>query len=106
MEFYQHFRVGIRFNAFDVEGNSRCQYDYLQIRDGPNETSPVLGRFCGGELPGELKGNSSELTIQFASDKDTNKPGFYLNFFSGNTVAWINIVALLPLAIHGATHTR
>lgn len=78
----EHFRVGIRFNAFDVEGNSRCQYDYLQIRDGPNETSPVLGRFCGGELPGELKGNSSELTIQFASDKDTNKPGFYLNFFS------------------------
>ena len=58
-------------------------YDYLQIYDGPNETSSLLGRFCGKNLPGDLKGNSSQLTIQFSSDGTINKPGFCLHFFSG-----------------------
>lgn len=78
----EHFRVAIRFNALDIEGHTKCIYDYLQIYDGPSETSSVLGRFCGKNLPGELKGNSSQLTIQFASDGTISKPGFYLNFFS------------------------
>ena len=58
-------------------------YDSLQIYDGPNETSSLLGRFCGKNLPRDLKGNSSQLTIQFTSDETINKPGFCLNFFSG-----------------------
>jgi len=78
----KHFRVGLRFNAFDIESHNKCLYDYLQVYDGPNESSPVLGRFCGKVLPRELKSNSSELTIQFATDGTINKPGFYLNFFS------------------------
>ncbi|XP_067041555.1 tolloid-like protein 1 [Acropora muricata] len=78
----EHFRVGIRFNAFDIESHNNCMYDYLQIYDGPNETSSLLGRFCGKNLPGDLKGNSSQLTIQFSSDGTINKPGFCLHFFS------------------------
>lgn len=78
----QHFRVGIRFNAFDIESHHKCLYDYLQIYDGPDVSSPVLGRFCGKSLPNELKSNSSQLTIQFASDGTVMKPGFYLEFFS------------------------
>lgn len=78
----EHSRIGVRFSAFDIESHNKCLYDYLQIYDGPNVSSPVLGRFCGKTLPGEIKSNSSELTIQFASDGTINKPGFYLNLFS------------------------
>ena len=79
----QNFRVGIRFVAFDVESHSKCLYDYLQIYDGPDDSSTVMGRYCGKLLPKELKSNSSQMTIQFCSDSTINKPGFYLNFFSG-----------------------
>lgn len=78
----EHFRVGIRFVAFDMESHSKCLYDYLQINDGPKDSPSVLGRYCGKQLPVELKSNSSLVTLQFSSDGSINKPGFYLNFFS------------------------
>ncbi|KAJ7379470.1 Bone morphogenetic protein 1 [Desmophyllum pertusum] len=78
----ENFRVGVRFVAFDIESHSKCLYDYLQIYDGPNDSSSVIGRYCGKSLPTELKSNSSQMTIQFSSDGTINKPGFYLNFFS------------------------
>ncbi|XP_020628103.1 tolloid-like protein 1 [Orbicella faveolata] len=78
----ENFRVGIRFVAFDVESHSKCLYDYLQIYDGPDDSSTVMGRYCGKLLPEELKSNFSQMTIQFSSDGTINKPGFYLNFFS------------------------
>lgn len=82
--FVQHFRVGIRFVAFDIENHVKCMYDYLQVYDGPDDSSPVMGRYCGKVLPKELKSNSSQVTIQFSSDGTISKPGFYLNYFSGN----------------------
>lgn len=82
MILFQHFRVGIRFVAFDIESHDKCLYDYLQINDGPEDSSSLLGRYCGKQIPQELKSNSSQVTIQFSSDGTINKPGFYLNFFS------------------------
>ena len=26
-------------------------YDYLEIRDGPSDDSPILGNLCGSEIP-------------------------------------------------------
>lgn len=93
--------MGVRFNAFDIESHNKCLYDYLQIYDGPDDSSPVLGRFCGKQLPGELNGNSSELTIQFASDGTINKPGFYLNFFSGNDNALFLVLSMFAGCLVG-----
>lgn len=85
-----HFRVGIRFIAFDIESHSECLYDYLQIKDGPEDSSSLLGRYCGKQIPQELRSNSSQVTIQFSSDGTVNKPGFYLNFFSETNECKIN----------------
>ncbi|XP_048589480.1 tolloid-like protein 1 isoform X2 [Nematostella vectensis] len=75
-------RVGMRFVAFDVEDHEQCHYDYLQLFDGQDEWAPSIGKFCGKEIPGEVRSNSSYLTIKFKSDASINKPGFYLSFFS------------------------
>ena len=32
---------------FDIEGSYNCNFDYLEIRDGDNENSTLIGKFCG-----------------------------------------------------------
>ena len=38
----------IKIDKFDLgEGDDSCTINFLELRDGANETSPLLGRFCG-----------------------------------------------------------
>jgi len=39
--------ITLNFEEFDVESHDECRYDYLEVRDGDNENSSVIGRFCG-----------------------------------------------------------
>ncbi|MGH0167823.1 UNVERIFIED_CONTAM: hypothetical protein FKN15_053442 [Acipenser sinensis] len=56
-------------------------YDYLEIRDGISESSPLLGRFCGYDKPDDIKTSSNRLWMKFVSDGSVNKAGFAANFF-------------------------
>ena len=40
-------RIRIEFSDFDIEGSYDCSFDYLEIRDGDNENSTLIGRYCG-----------------------------------------------------------
>ena len=39
--------MAILITDMDIEGSTNCISDYLEIRDGSNEDSPSMGRFCG-----------------------------------------------------------
>ncbi len=39
--------ITIQFSDFDIEGHYDCAYDFLEVRDGDNENSTLIGRFCG-----------------------------------------------------------
>jgi len=39
--------ITLNFLEFDIESHDECQYDYLEVRDGDNENSTLVGRFCG-----------------------------------------------------------
>ena len=41
--------IVLNFLNFDLEYSSSCSFDYLEIRDGDSEESPLLGKFCGDE---------------------------------------------------------
>ncbi|KAA0704371.1 Bone morphogenetic protein 1 [Triplophysa tibetana] len=77
----QGFHVGLSFQSFEIEKHDNCAYDYLDVRDGDSESSPLLGRFCGYEKPGDIKSSSNQLWIKFVSDGSVNKAGFSANFF-------------------------
>ena len=32
---------------FDIEGSYNCNFDYIEIRDGDNENSTLIGKYCG-----------------------------------------------------------
>ncbi|XP_028830120.1 bone morphogenetic protein 1b isoform X2 [Denticeps clupeoides] len=77
----QGFHVGLVFQSFEIERHDSCAYDYLEVRDGTSERSPLLGRFCGYDKPDDIKTSSNQLWIKFVSDGSVNKAGFAANFF-------------------------
>ncbi|TNN89652.1 Dorsal-ventral patterning tolloid-like protein 1 [Liparis tanakae] len=75
------YNVGLSFQAFEIERHDSCAYDYLEVRDGPLETSPLIGRFCGYDKPEDVRSTSHTLWMKFLSDGTVNKAGFAANFF-------------------------
>jgi hypothetical protein len=78
------YQVAIQFQSFEIENHDECQYDYLEIRDGEEATSPLIGRYCGYHLPGAVKSTSNFLWLKFVSDGSVQKAGFSLDYVTGN----------------------
>lgn len=72
--------------CLQIERHDSCAYDYVEVRDGSSETSPLLGRFCGYDKPDDIKSSSNQLWLKFVSDGSVNKAGFAANFFKGEEV--------------------
>ncbi|MEQ2252097.1 hypothetical protein ILYODFUR_018239, partial [Ilyodon furcidens] len=66
----------IQFLNFSTEAN----HDFLEIRNGPLDTSAVIGRFSGQDIPSSLLTTSHETTVYFHSDHSQNKPGFRFEY--------------------------
>nr|XP_023655191.1 tolloid-like protein 1 [Paramormyrops kingsleyae] len=76
----ENYNVGLIFQAFEIERHDSCAYDYLEVRDGRSENSPLIGRFCGYDKPQDICSTSNHLWMKFVSDGTVNKAGFAANF--------------------------
>ncbi|CAL1282886.1 unnamed protein product [Larinioides sclopetarius] len=77
--------VNLTFDYFDVEGGYNCEYDFLQINDGPSVARMVLNRFCGEDLHGRsILSNHNQVYLWFKSDKTVAHTGFKLNWTAQN----------------------
>lgn len=63
---------------FQLELNN----DFLQVYDGPNALSPLLGTFTGTSLPPVLTANSGYATLVFTSNNTIAYSGFKLQWTS------------------------
>lgn len=75
--------VTIDFVSFDVElgSGSFCDYDYVEIFDGPNSSSTSLGRFCNTTgSPGTVTSSGSSITILLHSDPAATGTGFEIEW--------------------------
>ncbi|BDD05948.1 CUB domain-containing protein [Aureibacter tunicatorum] len=70
----------IDFEEFNIEYSNDCNKDYLEIYDGPNTASKLIGRYCGSESPGLVRSSDATgaLTFRFVSDQSnqTVEPGW------------------------------
>uniref|UniRef100_A0A3B3QC45 Metalloendopeptidase n=1 Tax=Paramormyrops kingsleyae TaxID=1676925 RepID=A0A3B3QC45_9TELE len=80
----ENYNVGLIFQAFEIERHDSCAYDYLEVRDGRSENSPLIGRFCGYDKPQDICSTSNHLWMKFVSDGTVNKAGFAANFLKGD----------------------
>ncbi|XP_023785057.1 deleted in malignant brain tumors 1 protein-like [Cyanistes caeruleus] len=75
-----NFRVTLVFTDIQMEGG-RCLSDYVEIYDGPLQTSPVLGKICSGYRP-MYTSSSNLLTVRFHSNSRYTYRGFQANYHS------------------------
>ncbi|KAJ8307340.1 hypothetical protein KUTeg_015424, partial [Tegillarca granosa] len=68
--------IRFSFTTMDLEHHSNCNYDYVEVRDGPNENADLLGRYCGSTVPSTLISSSNTLYILFRSDSSNAASGF------------------------------
>ncbi len=66
----------LRFNFTSFE--TRNANDYLEIYDGPNTASPLIGTYHTGNSPGffEATNATGQITFRFISDANQNRPGW------------------------------
>ncbi|TRY80941.1 hypothetical protein TCAL_04726 [Tigriopus californicus] len=74
------FQVALKFQSFEIELHDTCTYDYLEIRDGNNEHSTLIGSYCGYKMPADIQSTSNQLYIKFFSDSSVQKAGFAASF--------------------------
>ncbi|KAJ8272484.1 hypothetical protein GJAV_G00089640 [Gymnothorax javanicus] len=75
-----HQRILINFNPhFDLEDKD-CKYDYVEVRDGGEETDPLVGKHCGKIAPNPIVSSTDKLLIKFVSDYETHGAGFSIRY--------------------------
>ena len=80
----QDYQVALKFQSFEIENHDNCVYDYVEVRDGHNPDSPLIGVFCGYKGPGDLRSTGNKLLVKFVSDESVQKAGFSATFMKGN----------------------
>lgn len=72
--------VTLTFRIFDLEADSQCRYDYLDVYNGDSKLVEKLGRFCGTFRPGNLISTANTMTLEMVSDEATQGRGFVAYF--------------------------
>ncbi|XP_072197065.1 scavenger receptor cysteine-rich domain-containing protein DMBT1 [Excalfactoria chinensis] len=75
-----NFRVMLTFRDIEMQ-SSRCQYDYIEVYDGPPHSSPLLGRICAGSFL-TYTSSSNLMSIRFHSDSRYTSRGFRAHYSS------------------------
>ena len=78
--------VQLNFIEIDIERDSLCQYDYVELFDGSSEFSPKIGRYCNqNQNPGIVRSTSNAILVRFRSDASFAGKGFLLNYLTNCT---------------------
>ncbi|XP_010710919.1 cubilin-like isoform X2 [Meleagris gallopavo] len=77
--------VILNFIDFDIRNTTTCDSDYVEIRDGNNTESPLLGKYCGTAVPSRVQSTRNNLYIKFRASSLTNL-GFRAQYWPLDTI--------------------
>ncbi|XP_041962329.1 CUB and sushi domain-containing protein 3 isoform X2 [Alosa sapidissima] len=90
--------IKITFDRFQTE----LSFDFLEVHDGPNLLSPLIGSFNGSQVPQFLFSSGSFLYLLFTTDSSRSDSGFKLFY---ETVAVDRHSCLDPgIPVNGIRH--
>jgi len=69
-----------------VENHDHCVYDFVEVRDGHEDSSRLLGKFCGHRMPSDVKSTTNKMYVKFVSDASVQKGGFAAVFVKGQHI--------------------
>ncbi|XP_045882297.1 deleted in malignant brain tumors 1 protein isoform X34 [Meles meles] len=79
IEVQNNYHITIIFRDVQLEGG--CNYDYIEVFDGPAHSSPLIARVCSGSV-GPLTSSSNFMSIRFVSDGSVTRRGFQADYYS------------------------
>ncbi|XP_039726730.1 scavenger receptor cysteine-rich domain-containing protein DMBT1 [Pteropus medius] len=79
IEVQNNDRVTIVFRDVQLEGG--CNYDYVEVFDGPYLSSPLIARVCN-EARSSFTSSSNFMAIRFVSDGSITRRGFQADYYS------------------------
>ncbi|KAG8197227.1 hypothetical protein JTE90_011381 [Oedothorax gibbosus] len=74
--------IFLRINILQLEPDTNCKLDYLQIHLGLTSLSPALDPLCGNIRDKVIKTNSTTLLLVFHSDSVYEDGGFSVDYFT------------------------
>ena len=94
-------QLSLTFNTFDLENG----YDFLEVYNGANTTSPLLGRLTGTTLPASVTSSNTagKLTLKFTTDGSGVRKGFSADLKC--IVPNPNAITTMPLTTCSSTVT-
>lgn len=73
--------IEIIFTDLDMEQQTECKYDYLEIFDGPDASTRSMGKFCSSENhPMHLETSGNHALIRMNTDDSHASRGFFLKY--------------------------
>ena len=93
--------IMLRVLDFDIEAANRkhCEYDYLNIYDGPDDSSGQIGtKLCGKTSPIDINSTGNAMHILFHTNGQVEKAGFRMKILQiGRCISirktlWIKIL--------------
>lgn len=74
------------------------RYDYVEVRDGVDESGQLVGKYCGKIAPSPVVSSGNQLFIKFVSDYETHGAGFSIRYEIFKTGGWPStaVVSLYP----------
>ncbi|XP_077300380.1 cubilin homolog [Arctopsyche grandis] len=78
-------QIMLNFTTFDMEKYEGCAADYLEIRNGGLATAPLIGKFCGSNIPTTIPSMTNSMYLHFHSDPSRVAGGFHLTWDSTTT---------------------
>ncbi|GAB1599770.1 mannan-binding lectin serine protease 1-like [Argonauta hians] len=78
-------KIKLEFLDFDLEENTQCASNFLQIVDGPNMHYPSIGRYCGNQVLSFIYSSKSDLLLRLSSISRFYRSTGFLAQFSFHT---------------------
>ncbi|XP_074194971.1 scavenger receptor cysteine-rich domain-containing protein DMBT1 isoform X10 [Rhinolophus sinicus] len=79
IEVQNNDRVALVFRNVQLEGG--CNYDYVEVFDGPYRSSPLIARVCDMQN-GSFISSSNFMSVRFVSDGSVTRRGFQAEYYS------------------------
>ncbi|CAL1529132.1 unnamed protein product [Lymnaea stagnalis] len=77
------YSVVLTFDDFDLLSPSECMDNSLVVRDGQNQTAPLLANFCGAATPALIRSSSNVMYLELRSIAEMSGRGFKALWSSG-----------------------
>ncbi|KAK4871991.1 hypothetical protein RN001_016115 [Aquatica leii] len=71
-------QILLNVTDFQLEPYPGCTYDYLEIRNGGTSSSPLIGRYCGSDIPNEIPSHANQIHLLFHTDMSHEHKGFQI----------------------------